>query len=293
MTAPLPTVTVIVPSFNSLTTIQETLDSLTAQTYVPDEVIVIDDGSSDGTPAFVSSYSPEVKLLNQDHSGPSEARNLGIAHATGDWIAFLDADDVWHPHKLADQVDVLTSHPHLDLVATTWTRSSPQPVADPAITWLSYLDLLRMNQFQTSTVLANKTALEEVGGFRSHLDSVEDWDLWMRLSRRHSLAILESPLVMYRDSPQGVSKQLRTFVSAMNTMLAEEAIRTDLSHQEFSTLWAWHRERLALALLLIGDTRGSLTTLAGLRQEGPRAAWRATKDHTAPYLVSRLKRRIR
>jgi len=76
-------------------------------------------------------------------------------------------------------------------------------------------------------------------------------------------------------------------------MLAEEAIRTDLSHQEFSTLWAWHRERLALALLLIGDTRGSLTTLAGLRQEGPRAAWRATKDHTAPYLVSRLKRRIR
>ncbi len=292
MTAPLPTVSVIVPSFNSFATIGDSLNSVASQTHVPNEVIVIDDGSTDGTPEFVTSHFPDALLLTQDHAGPSEARNLGIERAAGKWIAFLDADDTWHPKKLADQLRVINNFPHLDLLATSWARKDPQPSDKSTITWLSYLDLLRMNQFQTSTVLVKRSAVREIGGFRATLDSVEDWDLWMRLSRCHSLAILESQLVMYRDSPHGVSKQLRTFVYAMNKMLAEEAAHTDLSSQDYATIWTWHQERLALALSLIGDYRGSVTSLTNLRRSSFHSLYRATKDYMGPYLASRVRRRI-
>ena len=110
------TVSVVIPAHNGAQFVGEALDSVFAQTYRPIEVIVVDDGSEDDTVAVVEAYGPRVQLIRQAHSGPGGARNTGVAAAMGTYLAFLDADDLWPPGKLAAQTAVFEEHPDIDLV---------------------------------------------------------------------------------------------------------------------------------------------------------------------------------
>jgi len=109
-------VSVVIPVHNGALFVGEALDSVFAQTYRPLDVIVVDDGSDDDTTAVVERYGPRARLIRQTRAGPAEARNTGVAAATGAYLAFLDADDLWPPGKLAAQVAVLEEHPDIDLV---------------------------------------------------------------------------------------------------------------------------------------------------------------------------------
>src|SRR5438128_3215870 len=100
------TVTVIMPVFNREHLVRRALESVLSQTYKPDQIIAVDDGSTDGTPAILRSFSPSVTVLAQNNQGPYPARNLALQHARGDYIAFLDSDDLWMPLKLEKQVSV-------------------------------------------------------------------------------------------------------------------------------------------------------------------------------------------
>lgn len=286
-------ITVVVTAFNASLTIGDAIDGVLKQGASDLELIVVDDGSTDGTGDLVRQIAPMAEVVTQENQGPSAARNAGIARATGDLVAFLDGDDVWHPSKLGRQLEVLEAHPELDLLATSWSRRYPEPEPDGELRWLGYLDQLALNQFQTSTVLARRSLLERVGGFDSALDGVEDWDFWTRCAAQGTLAVLESKLVMYRDSPEGVSKDMRRFLQGTTQFLAKERERGLLAPRHFSVIESWHYQRIAVASLLVHDPMGAVMALGRLERLPISATIEALRTRTIPFLSGRLQRRRR
>ena len=209
MKSPSPRVTVVIPSYNAEHTIRRTLDSVVTQTPYVDEVLVIDDGSDDGTAEIVREYRQSVTLLVEPHRGdPAIPRNIGIQRASNDLIAFLDADDVWLPGKLGAQISAVASDPAVGLVCTNAFRQTQPAVFDDLATLLprgagasgDVLPRLLANNFViTSSVLACKAALQEAGPFYSGGGGAEDYGVWLRLARVCRFAYLEQPWLVYRD----------------------------------------------------------------------------------------------
>lgn len=297
-------VSVVVPAHDAATTIGAALRSALAQRPAPLEIVVVDDGSTDGTVAAARAAAadggPEVRVLSQPQAGPSAARNRGIEACRGDWIALLDADDVWRPDKWAVQRQALAAHPEAVAVAADWVRHDgafgagegpPAPSSDsPAVTVVTEVDLLRLNRFQTSTVVARADALRAVGGFDSALDGVEDWDCWRRLAAHGPIVKVDQPLVAYTDQADGYSKDLvRVYETALRMLNAALA---PLPRRSRRRLLAWHHLRFAVAFRLAGDratARRCLTDSwnAGLLSAVPGAA----VMYLAPFLFARLRRR--
>jgi glycosyltransferase involved in cell wall biosynthesis len=284
----------VIPAYNAADTIEEALRSVLAQTYAVSEIIVVDDGSTDATTEIVQQFAPEVRLIKHHHGGPSSSRNAGMQEATGNWIAFLDDDDVWHKEKLERQLAVLQSAPYLDLLATNWTRGDLPEHLDPATDFVQihYFSILTLNRFQTSTVVARTTSLRESRPFQSELDGVEDWDFWLHFAEEHQLAVLEQPLVIYRDSPDGVSKDLRQFYRTMRIMLTEVAQDSRIDPKLLQQLQTWHQLRLALAFALQQDFLGAKTALYDLHKSGLYGSLApALRHYFLPFALERARRR--
>lgn len=295
------TVSVVIPAHNALATIGPALRSVEEQTYAPKETIVVDDGSEDGTGQWVGRHFPWVRVLRTMGAGPAGARNAGIEAAGGEWVALLDADDVWHPEKLALQVEALLGDrlaSKVVAVAGDWVRSVERgwpPMARPVpVEVVDYRDLLILNRFQTSTVLMRRAAWEEVGGFDPEVDGAEDWDLWLRLSRIGRILKLAAPVVMYRDLPTGYSKDVWRVYRTMWRMLEKHRDSAPLSREELGAVLAWHHLRFWVAFLLAGDRAHAQMVGRRLRADGllPRVG-SATTRYLVPFLWSRFKRRWR
>ncbi len=202
----MPTVSVIIPTCNRRPRLQEALASVLAQTSPADELIVIDDGSTDDTAAWMQALAanpsrPVVRYLRQDNAGPAAARNRGIAAAGGEWIALLDDDDVWLPTKLERQRAILSHRPGLNLLGVA---SDLMPVrSQGAVVAVGVAALLVRNRFTTSGVLLRRDAFNAVGGFREDMRCCEDYDLWLRIAARHGCAILDEALVSYGKDKRG------------------------------------------------------------------------------------------
>ena len=186
-----PLVSVVVPVYNSEKFLRETLDSVFALDYEPFEVIVVDDGSTDASAEIAQSY-PDVHYLRQENRGPGKARNVGIDVSRGEFVAFVDSDDVVLPHKLSAQVGYLLDHP--DVTATLGRQEwiTPPPEAVPDLVWgdLDGIPLLSM--------VIRRAALVEVGCFDPALRGPEDTDLLMRLREEGYQFIVLSEVVMRR-----------------------------------------------------------------------------------------------
>lgn len=192
-----PPVSVIVPAYNAEAHLAEALESVLAQSYRPMDVIVVDDGSTDRTAEIVKRFS-EVRYVSQQNSGPSAARNRGIALAQADYVAFLDADDVWEPEKLSEQMSVVQEHGNAGLVFADMRHfeecQETQPsmfskyglnrefFGDRPLVKDAVAKLVRANFIPTSSVLANKQVVLKAGGFDAQLRKAEDWDLWLRMA---------------------------------------------------------------------------------------------------------------
>ncbi len=296
-----PTVSVVIPTYNSQETIKGALESVYSQSVPPDEVLVIDDESSDNTCAIVTSNFPEVRLIKKHNGGPSSARNLGIKNAKSEWIAFLDADDNWANDKTEIQLSEIDRNPKAVLIASNWTETA-RPLLDsqkarPAEVstkklWTS--EILVLNRFQTSTVIARRAQLDQLGGFRSELDGAEDWDMWLRLSKLGEIVLIEEPLVLYRNSESGYSKNLVRLMLAMQKMMARESDEMSINPRLFKKIWAWHYLRYLVGFLLLKDAKGAKTCIvsairAGLGPQLPSAAW----TYLIPFLSLRIRRRLR
>ncbi|MCZ6674891.1 MAG: glycosyltransferase [Verrucomicrobia bacterium] len=193
-------VTVVIPTYNRRLTLTRCLDSVLAQTKLPVEIVVVDDGSTDGTAAWLRNSYPQVTLIEQKNQGVSSARNMGIRKATTDWIAFLDSDDCWLPEKLEKQAQALSENPEYQICHTEekWIfKGKDRPVADlyrKKGGWV-FKDCLPVCAISPSTVLIHREVFETVGLFDETLPVCEDYDLWLRICSRLPVLLVDEALI--------------------------------------------------------------------------------------------------
>lgn len=217
-----PLVSVVIPTYNRAHIVGEAIESVLSQTYENVEVIVVDDGSTDNTFESLSPLIPTIRLLRQENAGPSAARNRGIAAANGEFVAFLDSDDLWLPEKLARQMALMQSIPEpvpccLCNIAMRWRDkeclSFDVAGLNPSLPegiWLNVAEVLatRFLLFNQGIVV-RKTVLENVGGFDENLRYLEDHALALRLSLEGPWAYIREPLVVWRESASSLYQETR------------------------------------------------------------------------------------
>ncbi|MFO1412791.1 MAG: glycosyltransferase [Burkholderiales bacterium] len=215
-------ISVVVPCYNAERWVAGTLASVLAQDSPVHEVIVVDDGSTDRSTAVIRERFPGVTVVQQANSGVAAARNAGIRRASGQWIAFVDADDYWLPGKLSAQREVLRADPSARMACTAWqVWPSAAETPDEATLqglrqadtgqwrgpsgWI-YADLLLDCHVWTSTVLVHRSLLDEIGLFDPGLRIGEDYDLWLRAARVTPILRVPRPLALYRMHPGSLTK---------------------------------------------------------------------------------------
>ncbi|WP_420627695.1 glycosyltransferase family 2 protein [Candidatus Leptofilum sp.] len=255
-----PRVSVIVPVYNGAAHIVETVESVLAQTYTDLELIVVDDGSTDGTADLLRPYRGQIRLIQQENQGVSAARNYGLRLALGDFVLFLDGDDVLYPDKLAQQVATLEEDHLLGAVHSGWRLvdeygrplRNVQPWAQTAT-----LDLKAWLQWKPvflGAMLFRRSWLQRIDGFRSDLRQAEDTDFLLRLSLAGCrMRWLEVMTIDYRQHGAGVTQNGRRQAKDMLTVLADFFSRQELplhiqamepAVQQYTLIWlVWQLQR--------------------------------------------------
>ena len=210
------TISVIIPAYNAEDTIQETVESVQKQTFQDFELIVIDDGSKDKTLDIIQKIAdPRIKCFSYENGGNSLARNRGISHATGEFVSFIDADDLWTPDKLELQLAALQKHPEAS-VAYSWTTSfingqeeSVFP-CNPIFYEGNVYDKLLVNNFVAngSNILVCRKAIKLVGGFEPILERCADWDFYIRLAAKCHFVVIPKHQIFYRQSSSSLSMNI-------------------------------------------------------------------------------------
>jgi glycosyltransferase involved in cell wall biosynthesis len=198
-----PQVSVIIPTFNRAWCLREALDSVLAQDFRGFELIVVDDGSTDDTPQMLRGYGESMRLLRQENRGVSAARNAGVAAARADLIAFLDSDDIWLPGKLACQAEFFRRHPAALICQTEelWVKNGRR--VNPGRRHrkrggMIFEPSLELCLVSPSAVMLRRELLGRVGLFDERLSACEDYDLWLRVSCRFPIELIETPLIIKR-----------------------------------------------------------------------------------------------
>jgi len=201
------TVSVIIPVYNAREVIRETVDSVLKQTWSDYEIIVVDDGSTDESAAVVQQFREKVTYVYQDNKGVAQARNRGIEESTGEYIALLDHDDLWHPTKLEKQVAVLRQRPEVGLVITRimHIRSDGTPTGNIAGAYnpddLFYHVFVKDYVPTPSSAMIRRSAFDAAGTFDPDFDSaaLDDHELWARIATVCEIAAVEEPLTYHRS----------------------------------------------------------------------------------------------
>jgi glycosyltransferase involved in cell wall biosynthesis len=232
-------VSVVMPAFNAGRFIAQAIESVLAQTYPHYEIVVVDDGSTDNTAEVTRPYLGQVRYIRQANSGPSRARNRGIQEASGSYIAFLDADDVWRPNKLERQIALMEKHPEVVLsftdleevrgggiVTSSFLSVKPPFLAIARIEGTTaqirqestYAALLQSCFINTATVVLRREVLCETGVFNEAMGHCEDWDLWLRIAERHTIGFLNEVLTTRRLHDQNLTQQASLRMAARVTL---------------------------------------------------------------------------
>jgi glycosyltransferase involved in cell wall biosynthesis len=266
-------VSVIMPAYNAERFLGQAIQSVLDQTLQDFEVIVIDDGSTDGTREVVTGFEdPRIRYIYQDNRGPAAARNTGIAAATGEYVAPLDADDLALPHRLAAQLGALEADSTLSVVGSgyVWIDEQGQQVSWDHHSWQKWPELNRIRDwlfdcpFVPSATMFRRAGWEDVGGFDEELIGPEDWNFWMRLVLKgHRLAWHKDVVCLYRYRRDGVSHDAERM-----TANCAKALRRVMEHPDFppSLLGAG---RQGLAIRYVDGTKRLYT--AGLWEQGQEA----------------------
>jgi glycosyltransferase involved in cell wall biosynthesis len=212
----MPLVSVIIPTYNSADFLPQAIDSVLQQTYENIEIIVIDDGSTDHTEAVLKPYTERIRYFKKPNGGPSAARNMGIAEAQGEFIAFQDADDLWLPEKLQLQMDYLTAHAEIAVVYTDLTQFDLQGQVSISLverygaipSGYIFEELLVNHAITLSSVIVRRSCIDEVGAFDESLIGAEDYNFYLRLARKFQFGFLNQALVQKRLHTNNLSDNL-------------------------------------------------------------------------------------
>jgi glycosyltransferase involved in cell wall biosynthesis len=236
-------ISVVIPAYNAAHFLPRCLSSVFAQTLQPAEVIVVDDGSKDDTAEVGRKLG--ARVVSRPNGGLSAARNTGVQTSSSEWVALLDADDMWEPEKLraqADRVqdDTVLVYTGIRIFGDDGVRSTSLAV-DPA----EARRMLRYrNPITPSSVMARREALAQNGGFREDIRACEDWDMWMRLQRVGSFAAVPDALTDYYVYPASMSTDPKRMLDAMEQILPTTLVE-DL---DGPARWAWTRRIRAVQL---------------------------------------------
>jgi glycosyltransferase involved in cell wall biosynthesis len=295
-----PQVSIVIPTYNASRFILETVNAVRAQTVRELDILIVDDGSTDTTCDLVSGLDDRIRLFRRTNAGVSAARNFGLAQARAPFICFLDHDDVWHPGMLQAQLDAYAKLPDTCLIHTDYhvwrpdaggqfapaaglLADTPEPGLDAANSGWAYHHLLVDSFILTSTAMMRSDQVREVGGFDVNLPYSEDWDLWLRLSRRWPFAKLIGKYALYRQLPSQGSRKFRP-VDHRTALLENAVAQWGIASPDGSTFGeAAVRRQLAdfhcyygLDCLRAGDRRRAIRSiLKALRRNPTRARYMA------------------
>ena len=214
-------VSVIIPVYNCENYISAAVESVLAQTYPVHEIIVVDDGSTDGTGLALECYTGEVRYIRQENRGVAAARNKGIVHASGDFIAFLDADDLWLADKLQLQMDFWQSHPQYSLIYSDMKIFDETGILHESVkAWLNmsppsgwiFSELFAETLFACDATLFLKACIDRVGLFDETLAVGEDYNMWLRMARHFQMGYLDVPLTKYRQHASMTSRRIGRYL---------------------------------------------------------------------------------
>jgi glycosyltransferase involved in cell wall biosynthesis len=198
-----PFISVIIPTYNRSYCVAEAIDSAAGQSYKNHEIIVVDDGSTDDTAPVLDRYDGRLTALRTQHAGPSAARNAGIRAARGDYIAFLDSDDLWKPRKLEQQIGFFAKTPDACICQTQeiWIRNgvrvNPMKKHKKYSGWI-FRQCLPLCIVSPSAVMLHRSIFDRVGLFDETLPACEDYDLWLRIAPHYPIYLIDKPLVIKR-----------------------------------------------------------------------------------------------
>lgn len=289
-------VSVIIPAYNAAAYVAEAVDSVLAQDYPHVEVIVVNDGSKDNTLDVLRGYGDRIRVVDQANAGPPRARNAGLAAVRGEFVAFLDADDIWLPTKLSAQVAHLRAHADVSTVFTRWfvwpadadgvfriPAVSPVPVVGNAVVadrsgWM-YTKLLLECHLLTTTVMMRRSLIDKLGGFDVNLFNGDDYDFWLRASREAKVDQLDCIGAYYRVVPGSVSRKARP-VNYERVVIEQALKRWGLTDPKAGTamdrrVMRDHLDRLAIQFgydhLASGDPAVAWASYADVLRQRP---WR-------------------
>lgn len=224
------TVSVVVPAYNAEQYIEDALTSIFAQTYTDFEVIVVDDGSTDNTREIVNTFNdPRLRYVYQKNAGPSVARNTGINLSRSEYIAFLDADDQWEPQFLEQMLAVLEEDPSADAAYCGFQYMDSNAVLLPNKVYRGVPperfrdELFKDNWLSSCEVVIRRSALQVTGGFDPSFSFAEDYDLWLRLSKRSKFVGIPLFLVRYRLTKTGLSGDINTAFASLLRLAEKHA----------------------------------------------------------------------
>jgi glycosyltransferase involved in cell wall biosynthesis len=224
-----PAVSVVMSAYNAEKYIKESIDSVLNQTYGDFEIIIVNAGSTDRTQTILNSYhDPRIFVVNVQNMGRSEARNRAIEISKGEYIAIMDADDISLPERLERQVKFLDSHKDIALVGSSFFSINESGKIVAINEFLTESDdikegLPKGNRFGHSTVMARKSCLESIGGYRVELEGAEDYDLFLRLSKAFKLTNLKEPLCKWRLHPSSFSMSKKSELDRWTKLVQELA----------------------------------------------------------------------
>lgn len=209
-----PSVSVVVTTYNQASYIEQTVESVLAQTYAPHEVILVDDGSTDDTPSRVARFDGSISYIRQKNEGIAGSRNTGIRRAGGELIAFLDGDDLWEPGKLAAQIELAQAYPNSGLIVVDGVEFNESGITRTSLLsgdyWkgLSENEIVTGNYYQrllrrqfictTSQVMVPARVFEVVGLSNRKFSRANDWDLYIRIAAKFDVTVLKKPLMRWR-----------------------------------------------------------------------------------------------
>ena len=242
-----PLVSVIIPAYNKASTICSTVESVLKQTFQDFEIIVVDDGSMDDTKERAMAFGNRIRFFQQERGGVSAARNRGIQEARGEFVAFLDGDDLWMPRKLELQLSCLEREKGRQAVqCSVYLVNNRLHAVGSRLCTPSEDNLLDFLLFRNlpgfgSTLLARRSLISELGGFGTDLVILEDWDLACRLARSDALVSLSDFLVLYRQHPGNRSRQVEIHVEpgfrSLGRLFGDPNLPTSVRQQE-GRIWA-------------------------------------------------------
>lgn len=208
----MPSVSVIVPTYNREHFLQECIESVLSQTFKDFELIVVDDGSTDQTEDILKRYEDKLHYKKQEQKGPSSARNTGIQYSAGEWICFLDSDDLWLPGKLAAQMKFFAETRDIKVCYTEeiWYRKNkrvnPAKKHQKYSGWI-YQKMLPLCIISPSSVMIHHSVLDLIGTFDEELPACEDYDLWLRIGAGYPIYLLQEQLIIKRNGHSGQQSQ--------------------------------------------------------------------------------------